>query len=157
MPQKILAPFVPLIAPWAGRWVAAHEALIVAGGEALTADQCSDARRAGVNRPEKIRLQFVEAIPLPGSGLLRGLARWTRLLNSDTAGMTLRYGIYIRRPFRSDRELHIHEFVHVGQYERHGSIETFLRDYLRECLDPGYPWGPLEQEAIHRAHEVVRG
>ena len=47
--------------------------------------------------------------------------------------------------------------VHVAQYERAGSIENFLRPYLKECLDPGYPWGPLEQAAIHESSRIVRG
>jgi hypothetical protein len=35
------------------------------------------------------------------------------------------------------------------QYERLGGIRPFLKLYLYECLvTPGYPFGPLEQEAI---------
>jgi hypothetical protein len=157
MSWKFLAPLVPLIAPLAGRWVAAHEAAILAAGESLTANELADARRAGVLQPERIRLQFVASIPMPEAGVLRQLGRRTGFVSSNTAGITLRYGIYIQRPYRGNRELYVHEFVHVGQYERLGSIEKFLRDYLRECLDPGYPWGPLEQEAVRRAQEIVRG
>jgi hypothetical protein len=157
MTWKFLLPLVPLITSRAARWVTAQEAAILAGGEILTAQELADARRAGVQRPERIRLQFVESIPMPETGVLRGLGRLTGLVSAGTAGITLRYGIYIQRQFRGNRELYLHEFVHVGQYERLGSIEAFLRDYLRECLDPGYPRGPLEQEAIARAHEVVLG
>jgi hypothetical protein len=137
--------------------VAAHEAAILAAGEFLTANELADARQAGVLRPERIRLQFVGAIPMPDAGVLRELGRRTGFVSTNTAGITLRYGIYIQQQYRGNRELYVHEFVHVGQYERLGSIEAFLCDYLRECLDPGYPWGPLEQEAIRRAQEVVEG
>ena len=35
------------------------------------------------------------------------------------------------------------------QFERLGSIQEFLRQYLFECLfPPFYPKGPMEQEAI---------
>ena len=45
-----------------------------------------------------------------------------------------------------------HELVHTTQYERLGGIEAFLRPYLLECLSaPGYPHGPMEQEAITTA------
>jgi hypothetical protein len=157
MTWKFLTPLVPLIVPGAGQWVEAREAAILAEGEHLTANEVTDARQAGVLRPERIRLQFVESIPMPDAGFLRGLGKWTGLVSPTTAGITLRYGIYIQREYRGNRELYVHEFVHVGQYERLGSIEAFLRDYLKECLDPGYPFGPLEQEAIQRAQRVVQG
>jgi hypothetical protein len=157
MTWKFLTPLLPLITPPAGRWVAAHESSILAGGEQLDAGALADAREAGVQSPEKIRLQFVGAIPLPELGFLRTLGKWTGFVSANTVGITLRYGIYIQREFRGDRELYAHEFVHVGQYERLGSIDLFLRDYLRECLDPGYPLGPLEQEAVQRSQQIVHG
>jgi hypothetical protein len=157
MTWKFLTPLVPLIVPPAGRWVEARETAILAEGEYLTANELADARRAGVLQPEKIRLLFVGSIPMPDAGLLRVLGRRTGFVGANTAGITLRYGIYIQQQYRGNRELYVHEFVHVGQYERFGSIEAFLRDYLRECLDPGYPFGPLEQEAILRAQRVVQG
>jgi hypothetical protein len=157
MTWKFLTPLVPILSPRAGRWVAAREASILAEGETLNARELADAREAGVSRPEKIRLQFVGSIPMPDAGLLRLAGKWTGLVGGNTAGITLRYGICIRREFRGDRELYAHEFVHVGQYERLGSIEAFLDDYLRECLDPGYPLGPLEQEAVRRARRIVHG
>jgi hypothetical protein len=155
-PWKFLRPLIPLVTPRAARWVAAQEMAILAGGEVLTVNELADARRAGVQRPDLIRLQFVESVPMPETGFLRELGKLTGLVSAGTAGITLRYGIYIQRQFRGSRELYVHEFVHVGQYERFGSIEAFLHDYLRECLDPGYPWGPLEQEAIQRAQQVVQ-
>jgi hypothetical protein len=154
---KFLTPLVPLIAPRAGQWVESRETAILAEGEHLTTNELADARQAGVLRPERIRLRFVESIPLPDAGLLRELGKRTGFVGANTAGITLRYGIYIQQEYRGNRELYVHEFVHVGQYERFGSIEAFLRDYLKECLDPGYPFGPLEQEAILRAQMVVQG
>ena len=54
-----------------------------------------------------------------------------------------------------DRRLLAHECVHTGQYERLGGFKPFLKAYLRECIDPGYPDGPLEREAIERSRRVV--
>ena len=71
----------------------------------------------------------------------------------------MRYGIYIRADcenYRANRELFVHEFCHVGQFERYGAIHAFLVDYLRECIDPGYPHGPLEIQAIRAAARIVR-
>jgi CRISPR/Cas system-associated exonuclease Cas4 (RecB family) len=69
------------------------------------------------------------------------------------------YGILIRKDcadYRENRALYCHEFVHVGQYERYSSINAFLVDYLKECITPGYPLGPLEKQADRRAAKIVR-
>jgi hypothetical protein len=153
---KAFIPVVPLITPMAVRWVRHQESIICATGEPLTPAQLHDAVHAGIQHPAKIRLKFVDSIPMPTHPLLLNLGKWTGLVSKSTAGITLRYGIYIRNEYRTDRHLLVHEFVHVSQYERLGSIEAFLRPYLKECLDPGYPLGPLEQEAILRADRIVR-
>ena len=152
---RILIPILPLVIPFAARWVRQQEAIICAQGVPLDSGQLEDARKVGVLHPEKIRLQYVEPIPMPTGRVLTELGLRTGVISQATAGITLGYGIFIRSPFRRDRSLCVHECVHVGQYERFGSIEAFLRDYLRECLDPGYPFGVLEQEAITRAAEIA--
>jgi hypothetical protein len=58
--------------------------------------------------------------------------------------------------FWQDRRIIAHECVHTAQYERLGGFAEFLRDYLHECLEVGYPAGPLEQEAIHKSEQVSR-
>jgi len=102
-------------------------------------------------------LRVVHGIPMPADPILSNVAREAGLLGPGSAGLTLGYGIYIRHDVQFDRELHVHEFVHVGQYERLGSIEAFLSHYLKECVDPGYPLGPMEQEAVLTARKIVRG
>ncbi len=95
----------------------------------------------------------------PKHPLLLFASRYVKLIGPHTVGLTLRYGIYIRQDcqgYSAHRELYVHEFVHTSQYERLGSIHTFLADYLVECIVPGYPAGPLEQEAIVRAAMTVR-
>ena len=69
------------------------------------------------------------------------------VVSGQTIGMTLRYGIYIRDDNLGNRRLLIHELAHVAQYERLGGFHAFLKQYLHECIDPGYPFGLLEQEA----------
>jgi hypothetical protein len=152
-----LLSLLPMLLPLATRWVQDREAEILTHGAPLTPQQHKDAEAAGVRSPEKIRLQVVREIPLPINPVLAKVARQTGLLGPATAGLTLHYGIYIRHDVQSNRELHVHEFVHGGQYERLGSIEAFLAPYLRECLDPGYPLGPMEQEAILTARKIIHG
>lgn len=150
-----LLALLPKLLPLAAQWVQSQEAEILAHGIPLTPSQQKDAADAGVKRSEKVRLQVVRDIPVPADPVLNKVARETGLLGPGTAGLTLQYGIYIRHDAQLDRELHVHEFVHVGQYERLGSIEAFLGLYLKECVDSGYPFGPMEQEAVLRARRIV--
>ncbi len=149
-----LAGQLPRLLPLAAAWVEKQEARIVAYGVALTAEQISDARKVGVNNPERVRLLSVASITAPEHPMLRAAAEATQLIGPGTAGLTLRYGIFIRQDCWGDRHLVAHELVHTGQYERFGSIAEFLRHYLEECLTVGYPEGPLEQEAIVRSGQL---
>ena len=153
---SLLTPFVTR----ASSWVEKKEALILAKGRALTPAQQADAVKAGVAHPEKIRIEFAHSIRPPKQLMLGLASRYAHALGQDTAGLTVRYGIFIRNDcqnYRAHREVYVHEFCHVAQYERYGSIPAFLTAYLQECLVPGYPHGPLEQEAVLGAAKTVRG
>jgi hypothetical protein len=145
-------------------WVRAREATILHAGKPLTADQLALARVVGVAAPERVRVMAVQAVPLPLPLFLQRAAERLRWL-SPIAGMTLGYGIVLRSDCADDRRLLAHELAHVAQYERYARIKRdgsygrgrysgFLRHYLRECVWPGYPRGPLEREA-RRAEAVV--
>lgn len=138
----------------AAAWAEQHEALILASGSPLSGSQLADARQAGVAEPERVRLLAAPTIPMPEHPILRAAGEATGLISPFTAGLTLRYGIYIRSDFIGDRFLIAHELVHTGQYERLGSITGFLRQYLHECLSIGYPAAPMEREAILGAERL---
>ena len=142
------------LVPLAATWVEEQQARILAAGVALTPQQSFDAHLVGVKDPGKVRLLKMDFIPLPENPVLRKANELFKLVSPVTAGITFGYGIYIRDDSWGDRPLVVHELVHVGQYERYGSVNAFLRDYLDECLTIGYPNGPLEQEAILKSKEV---
>jgi len=81
-------------------------------------------------------------------------ANAVNLISTHTAGLTLRHGIFIRVDCWGDRRLVFHELVHTMQYERMGGIQSFLRQYLFECLTIGYPAAPMEQEAIQKTAKM---
>ena len=146
------------------QWVRAREATILQAGKPLTGEQLALARVVHVAAPERVRVMAVPAVPLPLPPFLRRTAERLRWL-SPIAGMTLGYGIVLRSDCAQDRRLLAHELAHVAQYERyarikrdgsygHGRFSGFLRRYLRECVWPGYPHGPLEREA-RRAEAMV--
>lgn len=146
--QRLLVSF---ILPLAAAWVRRQERLILETGVPLTAEQLTDAQAVGVAQPERIRLLRVQAIPALRLRGLSVIAHKLGVLSPHTAGLTARYGIFIRADFCGHRGLLVHELAHTSQYERLGGIKPFLRDYLRECLVEGYPLGPLEREAAAAA------
>lgn len=143
-----------LLLPMACLWAEEQETIILRDGVALTASQLVDARRIGISNPERVRLRVVDEIPMPSHPQLRQAAESTMLLSPLTVGLTLRYGIYIRADCWGDRRLVVHELAHTAQYERLGGFRPFLEKYLLECIAPGYPHGPLEQEAKRIEREM---
>lgn len=142
---------LPLAIAWAGQ----QENYILQNGVQLTPSQLSDARLIPVVNPEKVRLLKVNRIPLPGEVSLKSAAQIMGLITTNTIGLTLRYGVFIREDFWNDRKIAVHELVHVAQYERLGGIDQFLQKYLQECISFGYPGAPMEQEAITLSNKIV--
>ncbi len=142
--------------PFACSWAAEQEHFISKLGIPLNELQFADAIQIGVKKPELVRLLRVDQIPYPTHPILIEATRATNLISSNTAGMTFRYGILIRADVWENRRLVVHELVHTKQYERLGGFEGFLRPYLLECITPpGYPFGPLEQEAKRTENDEV--
>ncbi len=134
--------------PLAAEWAAEKEDTILQSGVPLNDSQLADARRLGVENPGRVRLLRVSQIPMPSHPTLAAAASATNLISPLTAGLTVRYGIFIRNDCWPNRLLVAHELVHTLQYERLGGFAAFLRPYLIECLTPpGYPYGPMEREA----------
>jgi hypothetical protein len=138
---------LPVLLPIAYVWAEKQELLIMQEGAPLTESQLADARRAGVVHPEKIRVVCGEALPQPEDEDFLFIAKRIGLFTSHSVGLAVGYGICLRHGFWDDRLVLVHECVHVAQYEKLGGIRPFLSCYLRECIEPGYPFGRLEQEA----------
>ena len=137
---------VRAILPFACAWAQRQESIILDTGVSLSAGQVTTAKRLGIVYPERVRLRAVPEVP-PLNWLLRSAGMQLGIVSGQTIGMTLRYGIYIREGHWGDHRLLIHELAHVAQYERMGGFRGFLKQYLEECINPGYPLGELEQEA----------
>ena len=137
-----------LLLPVAIAWAEEQEQIILRDGVPLSSDQVTDAKNIGVSHSENVRLLKVAGIPVPQHPILRAAADATQLISPYTAGLTLRYGIFIRADCWGDRRLVFHELVHTLQYERMGGFQNFLQQYLAECINIGYPTAPMEQEAI---------
>jgi hypothetical protein len=141
---------LPRLLPRAIAWANEREAEILRNGVLLNATGVAVARSVGVVSPELIRILLVQELPLPEDAELRQAAILTGLLGPEMVGLTLGYGIYICRGHESI-DLLAHECRHVYQYERTGSIGSFLPLYLQQIVTLGYKDAPLEVDA--RAHE----
>jgi len=146
-----------LILPLASEWAEAKEKVVLKNGDPLSNLQIEDAKRVGVIHPEKVRIFKVPQIPFP----LKSAVEATQLITPSTVGLTLRYGIFIygifiHSDFSDDRCLIVHELVHTSQYEKLGGFLPFLRKYLLQLINIGYPDAPMEQEAIKIAENICK-
>ena len=146
------------LAPLASEWATAQEARILEYGVPLTPAQVADARRAGVQDPERIRVLVVDRIPLPENKELADAARQAQIITEASRGVAIGHGIIIRADSWKNRELLLHQFVHVAQCERSGGLESFVSEYLldrRSSRD--FSLGSLEEEARRLAREISAG
>lgn len=146
-----LASALPDHLPAAIAWAEQHEMEIIASGRPLSEHELALARGVGVSHPEKVRVKFVEQLPLPDEPRLRQAALDAGLLGPTMVGLTLGYGIYLCNGHSSARLLS-HECRHVHQYEQAGSITAYIPKYLREVAEFGYANAPYERDA--RAYEI---
>ncbi|MEM7372152.1 MAG: hypothetical protein AAF587_26275 [Bacteroidota bacterium] len=150
---RLLSQF-DILLPMVTHWVEEQERMIEQEGVPLSMDQQLDAYEIGIKQIDRVRLMKVERIPLPTHPVLKAGLKLTNLISPHTVGISFRYGIYIRSDCWNQRRLVVHEMTHTMQYERFGGIEEFLRAYLHECLTTGYPYGPLEQEAVAMEQKI---
>ena len=143
------------ILPLAVEWAEAKERVILEHGTILSSQYMEDAKSVGVKYPERVRIYEVPQIPIPKHPILKSAAEVTQLISPATVGLALRYGIFIHNNFSKDRYTIVHELVHTIQCEKLGGFSPFLRKYLWECIEIGYPQTPLEQEAVRIAKETL--
>ena len=141
--------------PLACNWAREQEAFILSRGSPLGPRRAADARLAGVRDTEKIRILVVDRMPLPDNKELAEATRVTQVITNASRGVTFGHGIIIRADAWGDRELLLHQFVHVAQCERIGSLELFVQAYLRDRQrSEKFHVGSLEEEARSLARDI---
>lgn len=156
-PLDVSPGFLSELIDRAGTWAVSTSGDMARRGRALTPEEQQVAQDVGVAAPEDVRLVTVDVIPTPADPLLARVCRSTRLLGPDTVGLTLGHTICIRRDYTGDRRLFAHECCHVAQVERLGSLRTFLDAYVRQMVEYGYTFAPLEIEARQNAKPFGSG
>jgi hypothetical protein len=144
--------------PLAYQWAKAQEELVFAHGTPLSPQHMADARLAGVRDCERIRVLVVDRIPLPEGGELAEAARRVQIITEDTRCMGFGHALIIRAEAWGDRELLLHNLIHIAQCERSGGLEPWVRQYLLDRQNSAtFTLGSLEEEARQRAHEICAG
>ena len=144
--------------PLAYQWAHAQEQFVLARGTPLGPRERADAQLAGVDDASRVRVLVVDRIPLPYNEALAEASRRAQIITEASRGVAIGHAIIIRADSWGDRELLVHQFVHVGQCERSGGLEQWVRQYLsdrRGCAQ--FTTGSLEEEARRVAHEVCAG
>lgn len=142
-----------LLSPVACDWAKTQEEFILRHGTSLGPGHLADARLAGVDDAERVRVLVVNKIPLPENAQLAEAARHAQIITDASRAMAVGYGVVIRADCWHDRELLIHQFVHVAQCERRGGLELFVQEYLQDRRRATFSVGALEEEA----RRVARG
>jgi hypothetical protein len=143
------------ILPLAYQWAKAQEEFVLARGTPLGPRHAADARRAGVQDCARVRTLVVDRIPIPSDPALAEAARRAGIITPDTRCIGFGHALIIRADSWGDRELVMHNLVHIAQCERSGGLETWVRQYLADrnnCAE--FTIGALEHEARSVAREI---
>ena len=143
------------LVPLAFAWVKAQEKLVLERGIPLGPQQIADACRAGIQDCNRVRVLIVDRIPLPDHGELAEATRRAQIINDGTRCVGFGHAIMIRADAWGDRELLLHNLVHIAQCERSGGLKPWIRQYLSDRVNcPKFSFGPLEEEARRLAREI---
>jgi hypothetical protein len=137
------------------QWARRQETVVLQHGSPLTPRQITDARQAGVRDPARVRVLVVDRIPLPEDEELADAARRAQIITDASRGVAIGHGIIIRADSWQNRELLLHQLVHVAQCERSGGLESFVGEYLMDRRTAAnFSVGSLEDEARGLAREI---
>jgi hypothetical protein len=141
--------------PLAYQWAKAQEDLVLERGAPLTPRQTEDARRAGIQDCSRVRVLVVDRIPLPDDPQLAEAARRTGIVTHDIRCIGFGHAVIVRADAWGDRELLLHNLVHVAQCERSGGLESWVQQYLGDRYNcANFTIGSLEDEARRTAREI---
>jgi hypothetical protein len=141
--------------PLACEWAKKLEEYALEHGRPLGTSHAYDARLAGVKYSDRVRALVLDRIPLPENPELAEAARRIHIITEDTRCMGFGHALFVRVDAWNDRELILHNLVHIAQCERSGGLENWVRDYLcnrTTCAD--FTLGSLEEEARRIAHDI---
>jgi hypothetical protein len=143
------------IVPLACAWAKSQEQLILQYGAPLSPRYANDAARVGVREIDRVRVLIVDKISLPEDPYLAEVARRWQIIPDTAPAIAVGYGIAVRADGWSNRELVLHQLMHVVQRERFADTESYIREYLVARLKCAqFTIGSFEEEARRTAKEI---
>ena len=141
--------------PLAYEWARAQEEFVLAHGNPLGMSHAWDAHLAGVQDFARIRVLVVDRFQLPENPELAEAARRIGIITDGTRCMGFGHALIIRVDAWNDRELVLHNLVHIAQCERSGGLAQWVRQYLGDrARCPDFTLGSVEEEARRTAREI---
>ena len=141
--------------PLAYQWAKAQEEFVLARGNPLGPRHVQDANLAGVQDCARVRVLVVDRIPLPENPELAEASKRIGIITEDTRCVGFGHALIIRVDAWNDRELILHNLVHIAQSERCGGLEQWVRQYLVDRTNcPNFTIGSLEEKARRIAREI---
>ena len=141
--------------PLAFQWARNIENFVLQHGSPLRRRQVDDARQVGVKEISRVRVLAVDRMPLPEEPELAEAARRTQIITNSCRAIAIGHVVVVRADAWGDRELFLHQLVHVAQCERSGGLEQWVRQYLVDRTNcPNFAIGALEEEARRIAREI---
>lgn len=132
------------------QWVVSIEAEGQERGSPLTPAQREMATEIGIERPDKVRLVLVDAVPFPTEdAAMREIGEKLGFIGPGVVNNAQAFGytIWVRDGFVLDRPGLAHELVHVWQIERSADFAAYLQEYMGQLRRHGHEDMPLEIEA----------
>jgi hypothetical protein len=141
--------------PLAYQWAKAQEEFVLARGNPLGPRHARDADLAGVQDCARVRVLVVDRIALPENPELAEASKRIGIITEDTRCVGFGHALIIRVDAWNDRELILHNLVHIAQCERCGGLEQWVLQYLGDRTScPNFTVGAIEEEARRVAHEI---
>ena len=141
--------------PLAYQWAKAQEEFVLARGNPLGSRHARDAKLVGVQDCDRVRVLVVDRIPLPENPELAKASKRIGIITEDTRCVGFGHALIIRVDAWNDRELILHNLVHIAQCERCAGLEQWVRKYLGDRVNcPKFTIGSLEEEARRIAREI---
>ena len=141
--------------PIAYQWAKAQEEFVLARGNPLGPRLAHDAHLVGVRDGARVRVLVVDRIALPENPELAKASKRIGIITEDTRCAGFGHALIIRVDAWNDRELILHNLVHIAQCERCGGLEQWVHQYLGDRINcPKFTIGGLEEEARRIAHEI---
>ncbi|WP_394199937.1 hypothetical protein [Shewanella waksmanii] len=104
----------------------------------------------GIQKPEKVRIVYVDEVPFPYENFaLKVLGETLGFIGEGIVNnaQVFGYSIYIRKGYQLDTPKLAHELVHVLQIER-SDLTSVITQHFSDMAKYGYENAPLEVEAF---------